>query len=156
MKPEDLFCDILYTKDNPVVIKTERVFKEGDKIKRILKEDNHNLTSNDFISELRGCNKKEIKFYQKGILRLFRKYNKSEIINILKDVAVSDYKFVTMNKKTRSRLFNTDIAFHNLHLSEELNDDEIIVGDKIVNCIVNKNTGEYYFDKSSIVILCLT
>jgi len=156
MRPEDLFSDILYTNENPAVIKTEKIYKEGDKVKRITESKSYDLISNDILSELRECQKTEINFYQKGILKLFRKYNKIDITKSLKDIAVSDYKFITMNEKTREKLFITDLAFHNLHLSEELNDDEIIVGDKIVNCIVNKNTGEYYFDKSSIVILCLT
>ena len=155
MKLEDLFSDILYTNDTPAVIKTEKTFKEGDKIKRISESKTYHLISNDILSELRKCKKKEINFYQKGILRLFRKYNKTEIVKSLKDIVISDYKFVTMNEKTREKLFITGLVFNNLHLLEELNDDEIIFGDKIVNCIINKNTGEYYFDKSSIVILCL-
>ena len=156
MRVEDLFSDILYTQENPAVIKTEKVFKEGDKIKKVSKEEKYDLISNDILSELRSCKKIEVEFYQKGILRLFRKYIKSEITNLLKDISSSDYKFIIMNKKTREKLFVTDLCFHNLLLDEELNDDEIIFGDKIVNCISNTKTGEYYFDKSSIVMLCLT
>lgn len=156
MRPEDLFSDVLYTNVNPAVVKTEKVFKEGDKVKRISESKSYDLISNDILSELRNCKKIEVDFYQKGFLKLFRKYKKSEIMNNLLDVSVSDYKFVTMNKNTRKKLFITDLAFHNLHICDELNDDEIIFGDRIVNCIINKETGDYYFDKSSIVMLCLT
>lgn len=156
MRPEDLFSDILYTNENPAVIKTEKVFKEGEKVKRISESKSYDLISNDILSELRKCKKVEVNFYQKGFLKLFRRYNKTEIMNKLSDISVSDYKFITMNKNTRKKLFITDLAFHNLHICNELNDDEIIFGDKIANCISNSKTGEYYFDKSSIVILCLT
>lgn len=156
MELEDLFSDILYTTENPVVINTERVFKEGDKIKRVSEKKIYDLTSNDILSELRKCDKQEVIFYQKGILRLFRKCDKSEIVKILKESSSSDYKFIAMNEKTRGKLFCADLTFHNLHLYDELSDDEIIIGDKVCNCIINKETGEYYFDKSSIVILCLT
>lgn len=155
MNVEDLFSDILYTSENPSVVKTEKVFKEGDKIKRISKEDKYDLISNDLLSELRTCEIIDVDFYQKGLLKLFRKYKISEITDILKDISISDYKFITMNEKTRRSLFSTNLVFHNLHISNELNDDEIIFGDRVVNCISNDKTGEYYFDKSSVRILHL-
>ena len=40
---EDIFVDIIYTTENPLVLKTETVFKEGDKIKRIKKEEKFEL-----------------------------------------------------------------------------------------------------------------
>jgi len=155
MNLEDLFSDILYTDDNPAIVKTERVFKDGDKVKRVSDIKSYDLISDEIISELRKCDRIEIDFYQKGILKIIRRYKKSEIVDKLKDVSDCDYKFVAMNTKTRNKLFVTNLSFHNLHLCDDINDDEIIVGDKISNCIINKNTGEYYFDKSSVKILYL-
>jgi hypothetical protein len=155
MKVEDLFSDILYTSENPAVIKTEKVFKEGDKIKRISKEDKYNLIQNDILSELRTCQSIDIDFYQRGILKIFRKYKKSEITEILKDILISDYKFVITNEKTSIKLSSIELKSNNLQIFNELNDDEIIIGDKIANCILSTKNGEYYFDKSQVQILYL-
>lgn len=155
MNVQDLFADIHYTVDNPVIIKSEKVFKEDNKIKRLLNEKRYDLTSNDFLTEIRKCNKIDITFKQRGILRILREYDFTHLKSILGEVSQSDKKFVSMNKKTREKIFKSRLSFHNLIFCEDLSDDEIVIGDKVANCILNTETGEYYFNRSAITILYL-
>ena len=79
---EDIYCDITYTTENPLILKTESVFKEGDKIKRIKKEERFYLISKNLLQEfLDNGNKSDIYFFQKGLLKLFRKFNTKQLIN---------------------------------------------------------------------------
>ena len=66
---EDIFNNITYTTENPLILKTESVFKEGDKIKRVKKEERFDLMKNNLLSELlENGDEKDIQFHQKGIL----------------------------------------------------------------------------------------
>lgn len=155
MNVQDLFIDIYYTVDNPVIIKSQKVFKENNKIKKLLNEKRYDLISNDILTEIRKCNKMDITFKQRGILRIFRKYNFNHLKSVLSEVSQSDKKFISMNKKTREKIFKSRLSFDNLLFCEDLSDDEIVIGDKVANCILNTETGEYYFNRSAITILYL-
>ncbi len=157
---EDLFSDIIYNSDNPVVIKTEKIFKEGDKVKKVLITEKFELTSNDFLSELRKGKTETIEFKQRGFLKLFRKYNLKYLENRLSGIDTSVYNWIIMNSKVRESLIGSKLLFcsgfegSNLILDDRLG-DEIIFGSRLSKCIVNKKTGEYYIDTKEVTILSL-
>jgi hypothetical protein len=151
---EDIFVDIIYTTENPLILKTETVFKEGDKIKRIKKEERFELSKDSLLGELlKNGKEKEIYFKQKGILRLFRKYNKTKLTNIIFNLTEDDW--IIMGPDTRRVLDFSPLSFcGNLVIDNRLK-DKCIIGNRKSRCILNKETREYYFDKDSITVLTL-
>jgi hypothetical protein len=151
---EDIFNNITYTTENPLILKTESVFKEGGEIKRIKKEEIFDLTKNDLLSELlENGDEKDIHFHQKGILRLFRKYNNKPITEILYGLSEDDW--VIMGPDVGKILEISPNRFcGNLIIDSRL-ENKCILGDRSTRCFMNKETFEYYFDKDSISVLVL-
>jgi hypothetical protein len=150
---EDIFGDIIYTKENPLIVKTESIFKEGDKIKRVRKEEKFDLTKKDILSELLNNGKKEdIHFFQTGILKLFKKTNKNQIIKYLYNLSKDNW--IIMGRDVR-KILDISQTPCNLVVDNRVDNKYIIIGNRNSRCIINKDTNEYYIDTTDVSVLCL-
>lgn len=150
---EDIYCDITYTTENPLILKTESVFKEGNKIKRIKKEERFDLISKSLLQELLDNGEEsDIYFFQKGLLKLFRKYNTKQLTNHLSNL--SEDNWVLMGRNIRKTLNISNFTFSDLVIDNRLT-DKVIIGNRKSRCVLNKETREYYFDKDFIDVLVL-
>ena len=151
---EDIFNNITYTTENPLILKTESVFKEGNKIKRVKKEERFDLTKNNLLSELlENGDEKDIQFHQKGILRLFRKYNNKHLTEIVSGLSENDW--IIMGPDVRKVLEISPLTFCGNLIIDNVLENKCILGNRSTRCFMNKETFEYYFDKDSISVLVL-
>lgn len=151
---EDIFSDIIYTEENPFILKTESVYKEGDKVKRIKKEEKITLSKGNLLQDLLNSGEEiNTQFYQKGILRLFRKYN----TKILKEIVMglTDKNWMIMGPSVRKSLEIPTTSFNSNLIIDNSLTNSCIIGNRNTRCILNKETREYYFDKDSITVFVL-
>jgi len=151
---EDIFSDIIYTEENPLILKTESIYKEGDKVKRIKKEEKLTLYKGNLLQDLLDNGDKiNTQFYQRGILRLFRKYN----TKILKEIVMglTDKNWMIMGTGVRKSLEISPTLLNGTLIIDGTLTDKCIIGNRNTRCILNKETREYYFDKDSITVFVL-
>ena len=96
---------------------------------------------------------KDIQFHQKGILRLFRKYNNKHLTEIVSGLSENDW--IIMGPDVRKVLEISPLTFCGNLIIDNVLENKCILGNRSTRCFMNKETFEYYFDKDSISVLVL-
>jgi len=146
--------NVIYADDNPFVLKTEEIYKQGDVIKKVNKVETFNLEYTDLIEKLKSTkNIKFFKYKQVGIKRLFFKYKTKLIEKELNEfykkgnwIIMSDN---VINSLNRSILLNKDILIDNRL------DNDILIVSKSIRCIIHKSSDDYYLDIDDVLLFRL-